>query len=83
MTQQQPPASILPILIILPVLYFRMRRMTEAAAAEAEPAVDPAGHLLVIAALALLAPRRRQPQRLVAGLRLVGAGGVLGAVGGW
>ncbi len=57
MTQHQALQFFLPILIILPLLYFRMRRMTRAAAAEAEPAVDPARHRSwSVTALVLLAP---------------------------
>ena len=86
MTQQQTIQLFLPILILLPVLYFRLRRMTKAQPLKLGQLWLRPAIILAVTALALLAPppgqhvvRHLLPQDW-AWLALAA---VLGAVGGW
>ncbi|HEY2010983.1 MAG TPA: CcdC protein domain-containing protein [Rhizomicrobium sp.] len=86
MTQQQLLQIFLPILIIVPVLYFRMRRMARAQPLKLDRMWIRPAIFLAITALALLAPPPpHHPERVLAALDwawLVIAGG-LGAAAGW
>ena len=86
MTQQQTLQLFLPILILLPVLYFRLRRMSKPQPLKlgrlwVQPAI-----ILAVTALALLAPPPGQhaphPLELQDWAWLVLAAGI-GAVAGW
>src|ERR1700759_1249237 len=85
MTQQQAIQLFLPILIILPVLYFRMRRMAKAQPLKLTQMWIRPAIFLGIAALVLLAPgpngeaHHWTPEAL-AWLALAGA---VGGVAGW
>lgn len=86
MTQQQLLQIVLPILIIVPVLYFRMRRMARAQPLKLDRMWIRPAIFLALAALALLAPPpSRHPERVLLALDwtwLVLAG-MLGAAAGW
>ncbi len=86
MTQQQILQLFLPILILLPVLYFRLRRMTKAQPLKLGQLWLRPAIILAVTALALLAPppgqhvvRHLLPQDWA----WLGLAAVLGAVGGW
>ena len=86
MTQQQLLQIFLPILIILPVLYFRMRGMSRARPLKLDRMWVQPAIFLVITALALLAPPPpNHPERVLVALDFawLGLAGVLGAVAGW
>jgi hypothetical protein len=86
MTQQQAIQYFLPILIIVPVLYFRMRRMSRAQPLKLDRLWIRPAIFLALAALALLTPpSRHHPERVLVALDwawLVVAG-ALGAAAGW
>jgi len=86
MTQQQLLQTFLPILILLPVLYFRMRRMSRAQPLKLNRLWIRPAIILAVLALVLLAP---QPGHhavrhfaLMDWAWLAAAAGI-GAVGGW
>jgi hypothetical protein len=86
MTQQQLLQIFLPILIILPVLYFRMRGMSRARPLKLDRMWVQPAIFLVITALALLAPPPpNHPERVLVALDFawLGLAGVFGAVAGW
>jgi hypothetical protein len=86
MTQQQFLQLFLPILIILPVLYFRMRRMSRARPLKLDRMWVQPAIFLAITVLALLAPPpHNHPERVLVALDFawLGLAGVLGAVAGW
>ena len=86
MTEQQALQFFLPILILLPVLYFRVRRMTKAQPLKLNRLWIRPAIILVVVALALLAPQpghhamRHFAMQDWAWLAVAAA---LGAVGGW
>src|SRR3954470_3314332 len=85
MTQQQFLQLFLPILVLLPVLYFRMRRMTKARPLKLERMWIGPAIFLAITALVLIAPGPHgEPHHwaLQALAWLVPAGAV-GAAAGW
>ena len=85
MTQQQLIQTFLPILILLPVLYFRMRRMSRAQPLKLNRLWIRPAIILAVVALVLLAPQPHQAVRHFAGVDwawLAVAAGI-GAVGGW
>jgi len=86
MTQQQLIQTFLPILILLPVLYFRMRRMTKAQPLKLNRLWIRPAIILAVVALVLLAPQPghhalRHFIMLDWAWLAVAAG--IGAVGGW
>jgi Protein of unknown function (DUF1453) len=86
MTQQQAINLFLPILIILPVLYFRVRKMARAQPLKLDRLWVRPALVLAIAALALLAPApAHHPIRVLMPLdwAWLGLAAVLGAVAGW
>ena len=86
MTQQQAFQYFLPILIILPVLYFRMRKMARAQPLKLDRLwIRPALFLVVTALVLLAPPPPHHPERVLVALDfawLALAAG-LGAVAGW
>ena len=86
MTQQQAFQYFLPILIILPVLYFRMRKMARAQPLKLDRLwIRPALFLAVTALVLLAPPPPHHPERVLVALDfawLALAAG-LGAVAGW
>lgn len=85
MTQQQLLQLFLPILIVLPLLYLRMRRMSRARPLKLDRMWVGPAFLLAIAALVLIAPGPHgQPHHwtMMAWAWLVPAA-ILGAVCGW
>ena len=86
MTQQQILQLFLPIVILVPVLYFRMRRMSRAQPLKLDRLWIRPALFLVVAALALLAPPPpNHPERVLVALDFawLGLAAVLGAVAGW
>ena len=86
MTQQQLLQLFLPILILLPVLYFRMRRMSRARPLKLERMWIGPAIFLAITALVLIAPGPHGEQHQLdhAGLDLAGRWpAVAGAAAGW
>ena len=86
MTQQQAIQFFLPILIILPVLYFRMRKMARAQPLKLDRMWIRPALLLAAAALVVLAPlRAHQPMRVLMpqDWAWLGLAAALGAVAGW
>ena len=86
MTQQQLLQTFLPIMILLPVLYLRMRRMSRAQPLKLNRLWIRPAIILAVTALALLAPQpgHHMMRHLVAqdwAWLVVAA--ALGAVGGW
>jgi hypothetical protein len=86
MTQQQTLQLFLPVLILLPVLYFRMRRMTKAQPLKLSQLWIRPALILAITALALFAPPPgqhvvRQLMPLDWAWLALAAG--IGGVGGW
>ena len=86
MTQQQLLQIFLPILIIVPVLYFRMRRMGRAQPLRLDRLWIRPAILLAIAALVLLAPPPpNHPERVLVAMDFawLALAGALGAAAGW
>ncbi|HEX4026932.1 MAG TPA: CcdC protein domain-containing protein [Rhizomicrobium sp.] len=86
MTQHQAIQFLLPILIILPVLYFRMRKMARAQPLKLDRLWIRPALFLVITALVLLAPPpHNHPERVLVALDFawLALAGLLGAVAGW
>ena len=86
MTQQQLFQLFIPILIALPILYFRMRKMGRAQPLKLNRMWIRPAIFLVIAALVLLAPPpHNHPERVLAALDFawLALAAVLGAVAGW
>jgi hypothetical protein len=86
MTQQQLLQIFLPIVILLPVLYFRMRRMSRAQPLKLDRLWIRPALFLVVAALALLAPPpHNHPERVLVAMDFgwLALAGVLGAAAGW
>jgi hypothetical protein len=85
MTQQQTLQLFLPILILLPVLYLRMRRMSQAQPLKLGRMWIRPAIFLGLTALALLAPGPHgQPHHWAPGAWLwLSIAGVFGAVAGW
>jgi hypothetical protein len=86
MTQQNAIQFILPILIILPILYFRMRKLTKARPLKLNRLWIRPTLLLVVAALVLLVPQSLQHpmgQLMPQDWAWLALAGVLGAVAGW
>jgi hypothetical protein len=85
MTQQQAIQLFLPILIILPVLYFRMRRMSRAQPLKLGRMWIRPAIFLGLAALVLLAPGPHgQPHHWATGAWMwLTLAGVAGGIAGW
>jgi hypothetical protein len=86
MTQHQVFQLFLPILIVLPVMYFRMRRMARAQPLKLNRMWIRPAFFLAIAALVLLAPpSSHHPERVLVALDFawLALAGALGAVAGW
>jgi hypothetical protein len=86
MTQQQLLQLFLPIVIIVPVLYFRMRRMARAQPLKLDRLWIRPALFLAITALVLLAPSlASHPMGVLMPLdwAWLGLAGVLGSVAGW
>jgi hypothetical protein len=86
MIKQQAIQFLIPILIILPVLYFRMRRMTRAQPLKLNRIWIRPVLLLAVAVLVLLVPPSAQhPQRMLMPLDWAWLllAGILGGVAGW
>jgi hypothetical protein len=86
MTQQQAIQLFLPILIIVPVLYFRMRRMARAQPLKLDRLwVRPALFLAITALVLFAPPLAHQPLRVLMPLdwAWLGLAAVLGSVAGW
>jgi len=86
MTQQHTFQLFLPILILLPVLYFRLRRLTRAQPLKLKQLWIRPALILALAALALFAPPPSQHglRRLMAlDWAWLSAAGAIGAVAGW
>jgi hypothetical protein len=86
MTQQQAIQFFLPILIILPVFYFRMRKMARAQPLKLERMwIRPAIFLAITVLVLLAPPPASHPERVLVALdwAWLGLAGVLGAVAGW
>jgi hypothetical protein len=86
MTEHQLFRILLPVLIILPLLYFRMRKLTKARPLKLDRLWVRPVLFLAIAALALLAPAAAgQPMRVLMPLdwAWLGLAGALGAGAGW
>jgi hypothetical protein len=86
MTQQQAIQLFLPILIIVPVLYFRMRKMAKAQPLKLNRLWIRPAILLAVTVLVLLVPQPgHQPMRLLSPLdwAWLGVAGALGAAAGW
>ena len=85
MTQQQTLQLFLPILIILPVLYFRMRRMASAQPLKLERMWIRPAIFLAITALALFAPgpHGKRHQLVPQAWTWLALAGAVGATAGW
>jgi Protein of unknown function (DUF1453) len=86
MTQHQPIQYFLPILIILPLLYFRMRKMAKAQPLKLNRLWIRPALLLAVTALLLLVPQSgHQPMQLLSlqDWTWLGLAGALGAAAGW
>jgi hypothetical protein len=86
MTQQQTLQFFLPILILLPVLYFRLRRMTNAQPLKLGRLWLRPALILAVAALALFAPQPGQHavrHFLVQDWAWLALAAALGAIAGW
>src|ERR1700744_3962336 len=86
MTQHQVIQFVAPLLILVPVLFFRMRRMTRAQPLRLDRLWIRPAIFLAIAALVLLAPPpHNHPERVLVTLDFawLALAGVLGAVAGW
>jgi hypothetical protein len=86
MTQHQAIQFLLPILIILPLLYFRMRKLTKAQPLKLNRLWVRPALFLAMAALVLLLPQPAgHPVRVLMPLdwAWLGLAGVLGAAAGW
>jgi hypothetical protein len=86
MTQQQAVQFFLPILIILPLLYFRMRKMARARPLKLKRMWIRPVLFLAATALVLLAPQppyHPMGQLLPGYWAWLGGAGVLGGVAGW
>ena len=86
MTQQQALQFFLPILILLPVLYFRVRRMTKTQPLKLNRLWIRPAIILAVVALALLAPQPgHHAVRHFAGSdwAWLAVAAALGAMGGW
>jgi hypothetical protein len=75
---------LLPILVLLPVLYFRMRRMNRAQPLRLNRLWMRPALILAVCTLALLAPQPHPARHLdMAGWELMGLVAVAGAAAGW
>jgi hypothetical protein len=86
MTQQQALQFFIPLLIIVPMLYFRMRRMARAQPLRLDRLWIRPAIFLAIAALVLLAPPpHNHPERVLVALDFawLSLAGVLGVAAGW
>jgi hypothetical protein len=86
MTQQQTLQLFLPILILLPVLYFRLRKMTRAQPLKLGRLWIRPTLILTVAALAVFAPQPGQHavrHFLAQDWAWLGLAAVLGAIAGW
>jgi hypothetical protein len=86
MTQHQAIQFLLPILVILPLLYFRMRKLTKAQPLKLNRLWVRPALFLAITALALLMPQPAGfPVRMLTPLdwAWLGLAGALGAAAGW
>jgi hypothetical protein len=86
MTQHQLLQLLLPILIILPLLYFRMRKLTKAQPLKLDRLWIRPALVLAIAALVLFVPLAAgQPMQVLTPLdwAWLGIAGALGAAAGW
>ena len=86
MTQHQLLQFLLPILIILPLLYFRMRKLTKARPLKLDRLWIRPALVLAIAALVLFVPLAAgQPMQVLMPLdwARLGLAGALGAAAGW
>lgn len=86
MTQQQALQFFIPILIIVPVLFFRMRRMARAQPLRLDRLwIRPAIFLAITVLVLLAPPPHNHPERVLAALDFawLALAGVLGAVAGW
>jgi hypothetical protein len=86
MTQHQILQLFLPIVILVPVLYFRMRRMTRAQPLRLDRLwIRPAIFLAITALVLLAPPPHNHPERVLVALDFawLALAGALGAVAGW
>lgn len=86
MTQHQIIQLVAPFLIIVPVLFFRMRRMTRAQPLRLDRLwIRPAIFLAITALVLLAPPPHNHPERVLVAVDFawLALAGVLGAVAGW
>jgi hypothetical protein len=86
MTQQQALQYFLPILILVPVLYFRMRKMARAQPLKLDRLwIRPAIFLAITGLVLLAPPPPHHPERVLAAMDFawLALAGLLGAVAGW